>query len=331
MRPEKTDSPGAASWLDQLRGHAATLGPFFSRTFRPRVRPETEEWNTTLNDPDVGPVRLSGRAFVRPSASALVVVHGLGGSAESGYMAAALCEAERLGMRCLLLSTRGSDRSGQDFAHAGLGADLDAALASDFFADVDAVDVLGYSLGGHLALRYAATQPHPKLRRVAAIGAPLLLDPIATALDAAWLNVYRSHVMRSLHEIYTVAYQRNPRGIVPEAARRIHRFREWDERIIAPRFGFAGATDYYRKVSAGAVLSELKVDALYVGASRDPMVPLSAVLPALPAKRCDVVWDRSAGHLGFGATFDLGLAAPLGLESQVIAWLSGAARRDAPR
>ena len=328
--------PGpAGGWLDQLigplLGHAATLGPFFSRTMAPLVRPTTETWSTTLDDPDIGPVRLSGRALHHDSKSAVVVVHGLGGSIDSGYMAAALVEAERTRTRCLLFNTRGSDRSGQDIAHAGLGADLEAALRSDFFAGVTAVDLLGYSLGGHLVLRYAAENPHPKLRRVAAIGSPLLLEPAATALDAAWLNVYRTHVMRSLHEIYTVAYQRNARGILPEVAREIHRIREWDERVIAPRFGFSSAEDYYRKVSAGPLLRGIKCDALYVGAPRDPMVPLSSVAPALAGTPLDVVWVRSAGHLGFGSRLDLGLEAPLGLEPQVFAWLAGAARRDAAR
>lgn len=321
----------AATLSDRLRGHAATLGPFFSRTLSPPVRPDTLPWSTTLTDPDVGSVGLSGRALVRKSKTALLVVHGLGGSAESGYMAGPLCEADRRGITCLLLSTRGSDRSGQDFAHAGLWSDIHAALDSELFADIEAVDLLGYSLGGHLVMSFAAASVHPKLRRVAAVGAPLLLDPIATSLDAARLNVYRTHVMKSLHEIYTVAYQRNPRGIVPEEARRIRRFREWDERVIAPRFGFAGAVDYYRKVSVGPKLGEIKVDALYVGATHDPMVPPSSVLPALAQTRFDVVWDPSAGHLGFGPKFDLGLAAPLGLEPQVMAWLAGDARRDAPR
>lgn len=335
MTPGPSDPGPAGGWLDQLLGpflgHAATLGPFFSRSLAPLVRPVTESWSATLVDPDIGPVRLSGRALHHDSKSALLVVHGLGGSIESGYMAGALVEAERTRTRCLLLNTRGSDRSGQDIAHAGLGADLDAALESEFFADVTAVDLLGYSLGGHLVLSYAASNPHPKLRRVAAIGSPLLLEPAATALDAAWLNVYRTHVMRSLHEIYTVAYQRNPRGIPPEAAREIHRIKQWDERVIAPRFGFASAEDYYRKVSAGPRLGELKCDALYVGAPRDPMVPLSSVVPALAGTPLDVVWVRSAGHLGFGSRLDLGLAAPLGLEPQVFAWLAGAARRDGAR
>src|SRR5690606_32493426 len=139
-------------WLDQLFGHAATLGPFFKRALAPLVRPTTEPWSVTLEDPDVGTVRLSGRALGHDSPSAVLIVHGLGGSVESGYMAGALTEAERTRTRCLLLNTRGSDRSGQDIAHAGLGADIDAALGSDFFADVAAVDLLGYSLGGHLAL-----------------------------------------------------------------------------------------------------------------------------------------------------------------------------------
>lgn len=321
MAPLSRELPEAVRGWDLALGHARTLLPFFKR-MRTLALPATEAWKTTLEDPTLGPVALSGRAFSAPSSEGLLVVHGLGGSTQSGYMPLALQAAAARGLRTLLLNTRGSDRSGQDISHAGLGADLDAALESPFFADVDRVHLFGYSLGGHLALRYAAERPHPKLGRVVAVGSPLLLDAASAALDAAPYHPYRRHVMRSLHEIYTAAYQRNPRGLVPEAARRIRSIREWDERIVAPRFGFSGAADYYRKVSAGLALSELKVDALYVGAPRDPMVPLSAVLPALASPtRLDAVWDPSAGHLGFGPEFDLGLAAPLGLEAQCLAWL----------
>ncbi len=243
-------------------------------------------------------------------------------------MGLALSACAALGRPCLLLNTRGSDLSGQDIPHAGLWADLEAALRSPLLADVPVIDVLGYSLGGQLALKYAAaSELDTRVRRVAAIGSPLLLSVSAAAFDRPSVGVYRRHVLDSLKKIYAAAYQRNPRGITPEEARRIDKIRDWDDRVVARRFGFPDADAYYQAVSSGFCLAQLRVDCLYVGATFDPMVPPTAVAPALPAAKLSVYWDECAGHLGFGLGFDLGLEAPLGLESQVLAWLEGAAAR----
>lgn len=312
---------GRASRSDRLRGHTATLLPFVARTLRPLPRPATTPLEARVIDPELGPVRLSGRLLAHPGDELVVVVHGLGGSTDSGYMALALRAADERGQSCLLVNARGSDRSGQDISHAGLTDDLRAYLAAPELERFHHVDLFGYSLGGQLVLRYAAEQPDPRVRRVAAIGSPLLLARSTEAFDASRFSVYRRHVMSSLHEIYTAAYQRNARGIPPLEARQIPRIREWDERVVAPRFGFPSADAYYAATSSGAVLNDLAVPALYVGALHDPMVPPRAVVPALPAPRLEVVWDLAAGHLGFDSDFDLGQPGPLGLEHQVLSWL----------
>lgn len=304
-----------------LRGHYMTLQPFFSRLLRPPVRRPTARWSVELLDRDVGPVELTGDYLDGPDHHALVVVHGLGGSTESGYMALALEAAARAGKRCLLLNTRGSDRSGHDISHAGLVDDIRAALASPELAGVGAIYLLGYSLGGHLALRYASERPDRRLGAVAAICSPLSLSRSADAFDAPSFSLYRRHVMASLHEIYTAAYQRNPQGILPDRARRIEKIREWDEQVVAPRFGFSSAEHYYQAISVQQRLPELRAPALYVGARFDPMVPRRAVEIASHLPMLTVHWEPTAGHLGFRSDFDLGLAGPRGLESQVLAWL----------
>lgn len=310
-----------SSPTDRLRGHTATLLPFVTRTLRPAPRPATTPLRTNVIDRDLGPVRLSAELLEHPGDELVVVVHGLGGSTRSGYMALALRAADERAQSCLLVNARGSDRSGQDISHAGLTDDLRAYLAAPELERFRHIDLFGYSLGGQLVLRYAAEQPDSRVRRAAAIGAPLLLARSTESFDAPGFSVYRRHVMSSLHEIYTAAYQRNPRGIPPLDARQIQRIREWDERVVAPRFGFPSADAYYAATSSGAVLSDLAIPALYVGALYDPMVPPRAVAPALPAPRLEVVWDLAAGHLGFDSDFDLGQPGPLGLEHQVLSWL----------
>ncbi|MDX1504009.1 MAG: alpha/beta hydrolase, partial [Thermoanaerobaculia bacterium] len=81
----------------------------------------------------------------------LVVVHGLGGCAESFYARRAAAAAEGAGVGCLRLNLRGADERGEDIYHAGLWSDLAAVVESPAFDGYERLLVLGYSLGGHLA------------------------------------------------------------------------------------------------------------------------------------------------------------------------------------
>lgn len=312
----------------KLRGHYMTLQPFLSRSLRPPERPLTEPWTTSLEDPDIGPVTLSGRLFRGQGDDALVVLHGLGGSEDSGYMGLMLAAAAAANRTCLLLNNRGADRGGSDFYHSGLTADLEAALASEELAGARDIDVIGFSIGGHIALRYACgAQVDSRLRRVAAIGSPLHLSNAADDFDSASFNVYRGHVMDALKEIYTAAYQRNPRGILPEKARKISKIRDWDHAVIAPRFGFESADHYYETQSVAPLLEELKVESLYVGSECDPMILASSVRPHLArlseaSSKLQVHWDDRSGHIGFQPDFSLGQPGELGVEAQVLTWLT---------
>ena len=63
------------------------------------------------DDPQVGPVRLSGLLREVAGAEALVVlVHGLGGSVDSHYMPRGAAAVEAAGLSCLRLNLRGADR-----------------------------------------------------------------------------------------------------------------------------------------------------------------------------------------------------------------------------
>lgn len=310
-----------------LGGHLRTLAPFLSRTFRPLARPTTEPWTTELSDPDLGPVTLTGRFLSGSEDEVLVCLHGLGGSTDSGYMALMLRAAERAGLSCLLLNSRGADRSGADIYHSGLCADIEAALNSSRLARAKKIHLFGYSIGGHISLSYACGQVDPRVTKVCAVGSPLHLARAADDFDAARFNVYRSHVMDALKEIYTAAFQRNPSGIHPLEARKIQTIRGWDEGVIAPRFGFEGADHYYRSQSVGPRLASLRLDALYIGALNDPMVRARGVTPYLDVPRLKSVWCPRAGHLGFAPDFEFGQSGPTGLEDQVIAWFRSESRK----
>lgn len=317
-----TRARGSKTLWGRTVGHVNTLKPYFERSLRSRPRPLTELFVTQVHDPVVGLVDVTGRWLARDPRKVVVAIHGLGGSVMSGYLADALHAADQLEVSMLLLNCRGADRMNSDFYHSGLTADLGACLASPPLAAADDIFLLGYSIGGHIALSYGCRDPDPRVRRIAAVCSPLQLGVVADDFDRPRFNIYRGHVMDGLKEIYTACYQRRPRGILPEQARAIHRIRDWDEQIVAPRFGFKNADDYYESESVGPSLGALAVESLYIGARFDPMVRAEHVEPFVNvSRRLKYVWDDRAGHLGFFPGFSLGLPGVSGLEFQVLSWL----------
>src|SRR5579859_676556 len=176
----------------ELSGHGWTIGVWLRYTLRPDVAPASSPWSVVTEDPKIGPVRLTGRIRHEPTATSLVMlVHGLGGDVETPYMVAGAQAASAAGLSCLRLHLRGADRSGEDFYHAGLTADLHAALSSEELARYERVFVIGYSLGGHVTLRYATDAPDPRVASVAAVSPPLDLDRSARAFDRSSCDIYR--------------------------------------------------------------------------------------------------------------------------------------------
>jgi len=311
-----------------LLGHLWTIAPRVRHRFRPARLPEARAWETVVEDPKMGPVRLTGKLREVPgSDEILVLVHGLGGCTDSHYLHGGVAAAEAAGISCLRLNLRGADRKGEDFYHAGLTADLHATLASEELRPYRRVQVLGYSLGGHLALRLGTEPGDPRLAAVGAICSPLDLALSQKEIDAPALWIYRRYLLRSLNDIYAEVAARHPPESLPlrvaEAAR-IRSLREWDDRVVAPRHGFTGAADYYARASVAPRLPGLRVPALLVHSEWDPMVPARAVraaLQAIPDSRLQVRWIAGGGHVAFPRGTDAGLGEGSGVDAQVVGWL----------
>lgn len=307
-----------------FRGHFWTVAPHLLERLGRKAAPDARAWTTVLDDPAVGPVRLSGFLHEpREARALLVVVHGLGGSASSHYAVRAARAADAAGFASLRLSLRGADGSGEDFYNAGLIEDLRAAVESPEARRYDTVVVVGYSLGGHLALRYAAEEPDPRVRAVGAVCAPLDLKLSQRAIDRRGLALYRHYLLANLRFMAAAVEARRELPVPLSVLRSVRTLREWDRLTVVPRFGFASPDDYYTKMSVGPHLARLQVPALLVAAEADPMVPPATLLPSLADEHPNltVQWVPRGGHVSFPAGLDLGFAAPRGLERQVLGWL----------
>ncbi len=315
-------------------GHLRTVSAVVRRTLFPFEPPVSTRWSTTIDDPSVGRVALSGRLSRPPNARDLVVlVHGLGGSSDSGYMTSAARAADALGMACLRFNLRGADGRSGDFYHGGLTADLHAAVSALSASGFERIFVLGFSLGGHVTLRFATEVDESRVAAVAAVCAPLDLAAGVDAIDRPAMAPYRAYVLRRLKANYESTARLGRVPTPPRELQSVRTIREWDSLTVVPRFGFDDPNDYYAKASVGPVMDRMRRPALLLAAEDDPMIPPVAIRPALAAVRetdavnrfLTVRWLERGGHLGFRTRLDLGLEGPLGMECQVLLWLSRAA------
>ena len=320
-----TDSKSGprAPILEALKGHYWTLGPFLKHSLLPPRVPEWERWETEVDSGVAGTLQLSGRLATGPEAETiLVIVHGLGGSATSYYARKAAVAAAHAGLDSLRLNLRGADRQGGDYYHAGLTDDLAAALSSHALEGYENILLLGYSLGGNMMLRYLAAEPDRRVRAATAVCSPIDLERSARAIDTPRGFFYRRHVLSALKEIYRSVARDGDVPVPVKEAERIDLIEAWDERIIAPRHGFAGAEDYWAKTSACNVLDRIETPTLFIAAERDPMVFIDTVRPWLQnATTLRRVVTSHGGHVGFPRKVDLGLGGGDTVEDQIIRWM----------
>ena len=160
------------------------------------------------------------------------------------------------------------------------------------------------------------------MRAAAAVCSPIDLAAGARAIDRPRGFFYRRHVLSGLKEIYrnVAAHRQVPLPV--REAERIDTIELWDERIIAPRYGFSGAEDYWAKTSACNVLDQIETPTLFIAAERDPMVLIDSVRPWLQnASTLRRIVTSHGGHVGFPQKVDLGLGNGGTVEDQIIQWM----------
>lgn len=315
-----SDPPRAPDWS----GHAWTLGSKLAEWLRPPHPPRSRPWRRRVDSRRGRPVCVTGQYRPRSDTDTLVVVvHGLGGCADSGYCAAAASAVDRRGYAALRLSLRGADRSGDDIYHGGLADDLRAALTAPAFDRYSRKFVIGYSLGGHIALRAALDLDVSELLGVAAVCSPLDLEVAQRNIDAGPLGIYREYLLRELRQLYRAVCRRGGAPTPLDRITRVRSLREWDALTVVPRFAFDDVRDYYRRASVAGDLDALERPALLVAARHDPLVPPEAIEPGLSnaAAQLTTRWLDRGGHVYLPSDLRLGLEGPAGLIPQVLAFL----------
>ncbi len=299
----------APRWM--RNAHVQTLGASLPLWSKPRSLRELPTETLYFPLPEGGALHAS--AWWQPGAQprlTVVMVHGVGGSSESKYLLRGAIALHRAGFNVVRLNLRGAGlgvATAPSLAHAGLTADPIAAVEA-IAADprTRGVALLGFSLGGHVALRLAGEwgdAPHPDLRAVVSISAPVDLEVVSHALETRRALPYRAYVLRALIRQARAFARMHPEkaSFDPRSFSKMRKVRDFDAAVVAPMHGFSSVSDYYARASAGPWLPRIRVPVLMVHADDDPMVPLASLTPWLKEASPAVRFLTSArgGHVGF--------------------------------
>lgn len=290
-------------------GHLQT---FAGALWRRRFRPDLGGAEARLVDvaPETQVLLRCSWQENRRERPTVVLVHGLEGCDASRYMLGAADKAFAAGWNAVRMNMRncgGTEHLTPTLYHSGMSADVVAVVRHLAEAEgLDGVALAGFSLGGNVVLRAAAELAGMEgLLGVAAVSPAVDLSAAAARLEAPENRFYQWRFVRSLRARLRLKDRLFPSRFDASRLRGMRTVREYDDRYIAPLYGFRDAEDYYERASSRHALPAIAVPALLLHAADDPFIPLTGrVLAAARANpRVRVVLAEGGGHVGFvGAT-----------------------------
>jgi uncharacterized protein len=238
----------------------------------------------------------------------LVLLHGLEGSSDSGYMLGAADHAFGAGFNVLRLNQRncgGTEELTPTLYNSGLSCDVHAVVRELIARDrLPEIFAAGFSMGGNLVLKMAGEfgdSPPRELRGVAGVCPSCDLGACADAIGELRNRIYERRFVRQLKVRMVRKAALFPQRYVLNGLARIRTVREFDDAITAKFCGFRDADDYYAKSSALGVLGRIRVPALLLVAQDDPMIPFRSFDAAKLSANPHIVLEapRHGGHCGF--------------------------------
>lgn len=229
--------------------------------------------------------------------------HGLGGSAQAGYIRRAAARLHARGWTVWALDHRGAG-AGKGLArhpyHSGATGDLSALIALGRARQPQARHVaVGYSISGNMLLLLMGrpgpgeVQPDAAL----AVNPPCDLDGCSRRLMRGFNRVYD---LRFLRQLVREVRLRAASGRIPKVDfKGVRTLRDFDAAYTAPAAGFRDRAHYYEACGCGPHLASIQRPTVIFTAEDDPIAPAADLLacPRSPQVRLHV--EAQGGHMGY--------------------------------
>lgn len=284
-------------WLSNP--HVQTL---WAELVRKRVRIPLSMENFHLADGDVLELAWSQKKFART----VILLHGLGGSVNSGYMRGMMHALNAMNFNTVAVHFRGHSKKSKPngrLYHAGQTDDLAEVIANlSRRESCKEIFAIGFSIGANMLLKYLGERgEQANLHGAVAISTPFCLKATQRCLSRGFSKIYQHFLLMKLKFIVMKRFTSLPANTFDRwAILGARNMKAFDEILTAPLHGFRDAEDYYEQASSLSYLPKVKVPTLIVHAKDDPFLPSNAIdWPSDISHLVKIILSDHGGHVGF--------------------------------
>jgi uncharacterized protein len=282
-------------------GHLQTIFPALFRRV-PQVTKRRERLE--LEDGDF--VDLEWAEQGRPRLA--ILSHGLEADARTDYIQGMAAALIRRGWDVLAWNFRGCGEEPNRLLrmyHSGATEDLKAVVSHALARHpAEKIDLIGFSLGGNLTLKYLGEDPAglpARIHRAVTFSVPCDLACSSRQLALRSNRLYMERFLRKMRGKVRAKNQLFPGQLDLSGLDRIRTFQEFDDRFTAPLHGFADAAEYWARNSCRQFLHAIRLPTLLVNALNDPFLGPGCYPSEEAAASEDFHFEAPAGggHVGF--------------------------------
>ncbi len=260
----------APLWLPG--GHVQTIYPALFRRI-PAVASRAERLE--LADGDFIDLEWSGNGGPRLA----ILLHGLEADLKAGYIRGMAAALIRRGWDVLTWNFRGCGGEPNRLLrmyHSGATEDVHLVVSHALASHpARSIDLVGFSVGGNLLLKYLGERPAElpqRLHRAVAFSVPCDLACSSRRLALSSNRIYMERFLIAMRAKIRAKNAMFSDHLDLTGLDRMRTFREFDDRYTAPLHGFRDAEDYWARSSSRQFLPHIRLPTLLISAANDPFL-----------------------------------------------------------
>ncbi len=235
----------------------------------------------------------------------VIISHGLEGNSDRAYIRGMAKIFFIHGYDALAWNYRGC--SGEmnrkmRFYHSGATDDLDFTIRHAASLGYEEINLIGFSLGGNLTLKYLGEQGAnlpAVIKKAIAFSVPLNLRTSCEKISSPSNWMYSNRFLKSLKKKVI-----DKSRVLPELdvtpLNQVKTLLAFDDAFTAPLHGFKNAIDYYEQCSAIRFISAIQRPTLVVNALNDPFLSPECYPSEFPNHPyLTFEYPKRGGHVGF--------------------------------
>lgn len=251
--------------------HYATIMPGLFRKYEP---PTFKRERLELDDGDFLDLDW---LIHKDSTKLLILSHGLEGHSRRPYICATADYFYQRGFSVLAWNQRScGDEMNRNrrLYHHGTYDDLGRVINHGLTKNVDAVYLMGFSMGGAVSFNYLghSTNIAPRIKGAVGISTPIDIAGSAKFIDQGFNKIYVYNFIKTLREKVKAKAKQFHDLANLEHLNKVRDFATFDNYYTAPLHGFKDADDYYHTVSPIRALEQIDRPVLAINALNDPML-----------------------------------------------------------